>query len=94
MTLNNKQIDYIRDNHDDVLDEVINDEIDRVLIYTDDIWDILKENYDPMDLLNGTITIDDVLSDLHSVHYYDLDTYMEVYDRLDDEDQKEIDDLE
>lgn len=93
MKLNIKQIEHIMENHDDTLNEVIHENIDNDLIYTDDIWDILRNLYSPTDLLNGEVTMDDLYSDLYDKHSNDEETYIEVYDRLDFVQQLEIDEL-
>ena len=93
MELNKKQKERIIDYHREVLDEVIRENIDNDLIYTDDVYNILSELYDPFDILNGKVTMDDLVNDLYERHWDDEDTYIEVYDRLNDEQQEEINEL-
>lgn len=93
MELNKKQIEFIQDNHTELLDEVLDEGIDNELIYTDDVWNTLKEHYSPFDLLNGQVAFEDLYEAIRDDLYHDEDTYIDVYDRLNDEQQEEINEL-
>lgn len=89
--INEEQMEYIRYYHTGDLSDTIRDQIDLALAFDDDIWAKLKEFYNPMDILKGNVTLDNLVEDLHDQFMEDKEIYMLVYDNLDEEDQKLID---
>lgn len=93
--LTNKQIDYIKENHEEKLTNAIHENIDNSLIYYSDIEKELNRFTNIMEVLRGNYTIDDLYSDLYNDYYNNDDFYNDFYnDYLYKEEQQEIDELE
>jgi uncharacterized protein Yka (UPF0111/DUF47 family) len=93
---NDKQIEFIKENYPDRIDEIIHEEMDRVLLYYADIEKAVNRFSNIVDVLNGSYTMDDLIEDLYAEYYNDNfeDIAALLYDELDEEEQQEIDELE
>lgn len=86
----------MKEKHADKIDDIINSEIDRDLIYYADIEEAVNRFSNIVDVLIGSYTMDNLLNDLYNEYYNDNfeDIAELVYDELSDEEQQEIDELE
>ena len=93
---NNKQIEFIKENYTDEIDEIIHEEIDRDLIYYADIEKAVNRFSNILDVLKGDYTLEDLFNDLYNEYYNDDFEYIAelLYDGLSEEEQQEIDRLE
>lgn len=93
---NDKQIEFIKENYPDRTDEIIHEEMDRDLLYYEDIEKAMNRFSNIVDVLNGLYTMDDLIEDLYNEYYNDNFEYIAelLYDELDEEEQQEIDELE
>lgn len=68
----------------DEINDGINAYIDNDLIYDSDMWELLMRNTNPMDLLNGNYTVENLYDDLHEEITSDKDIMADiVYDYVD-----------
>jgi uncharacterized protein Yka (UPF0111/DUF47 family) len=93
---NEEQMEFIKENYPEEVDELVNYEIDRSLIYYSDIEEYVRQFSNIVDVLNGNYTMDDLYSDVYNdilENEFD-DIAEEIYDNLDDEEKQEIDELD
>ena len=90
--LNEEQIEYVKDNYDSEIEDVINDRIDNDLTYHDDIYEAVQRFSSITECLNGEYSMTDLMEDLHAEYFEnDIDEIaQEVFDNLDEEEQNEI----
>lgn len=90
------QMEFIKDNHEDTVQDVINQRVDGELTYYSDIEENLNRFSNIVEALNGRYTLSDLYDDMYNEYYGDNfdDIAEDVYDELDEEQQKEIDALE
>ena len=96
MKLTEQQKEFIKDNYSDKVEEVIHEKIDNDLIYYDDIQEKVNQFSNITECLRGEYTMDNLYDDMYNDYYNDNfdDIATEVYDDLDEEQQKEVDDVE
>lgn len=94
MKFTEAQKEFIKENYADKVDEVINDVIDRELIYNDDVDDAVNRFSNIVACLRGEYTMEDLYNDLYNDYYDDDfdDIAEEIYEEhLNEEQQKEVD---
>lgn len=93
---NDEQMEFIKENHADLVDEIINGKIDNDLIYYSDIEEAANRFSNIVDILNGKYTMQDLIEDLYCEYHGENfeDVASDVYDELSEEEQEEIDSLQ
>lgn len=93
---NEKQIEFIKEKHADLVDEIICQKIDNDLIFYADIEEAVNRFSNIIEVLNGKYTMENLFEDLYDEYYHEYfeDVACDVYDLLSDEEQEEIDRLE
>jgi hypothetical protein len=70
----------------DELQDYINNEIDRLLIYYSDIEEAVNEFSNIVEVLQGRYTMDNLYEDMHNKLYEDDDTLIDFINELSDDD--------
>jgi len=93
---NDAQIEFIKENHANLIDEIINDKIDLDFTYYSDIEEAANRFSNIVEILNGKYTMQDLIEDLYDEYHGENfeDVASDVYDELSEEEQEEIDSLE
>jgi len=93
---NNEQIEFIKENYEDKVNEFVSYAVDNALIYYSDIEDYVRQFSNIIDVLNGRYTMDNLFDDVYNDIYENEfdDIVEEIYDELDSEEQQKIDELD
>lgn len=93
---NNKQLEFIKENYTEEINELINYEIDKRLIYYDDIEEYVRQFSNIVDVLIGRYAMDDLCNDIYNDILENEFEYIaeELYNNLDDEERRKIDELD
>ena len=90
-----EQMDFIKENYDDKVNEQVGYAVDNALIYYSDIEEKVNQFSNIVEVLNGEYTMTDLYNDVYNDIYENEfdDIAEEVYNELDSEQQQEIDEL-
>lgn len=92
----NEQMDFIKENYAELVDEVIRERIDNDLMYYTDIEDAVFSFTNIIELLNGNYTMEDLYEDMFDSYYDEnfADIAEDIYNEyLTEELKEEIDNL-